>query len=44
MHYTIEVARAYMRDMQREAELARGTHGLPTTARMSAYVARRRGR
>ena len=36
------IARAYMRDMQREAEFARGSHGLPTTARLRAYVARRR--
>jgi hypothetical protein len=44
MHVTIEVARAYMRDMQREAELARGSHRLPTTARLRAYVMHRRSR
>ena len=41
MHVTIEVARAYMRDMQREAELSRGRYGLPATARLRAFVQRR---
>jgi hypothetical protein len=41
MHVTIDVARAYMRDMRREADVARGRHGLPVTARMRKFVHRR---
>ncbi len=41
MHVTIDVARAYMRDMQREAAIARGHHGLPATARLRAMLRRR---
>jgi hypothetical protein len=41
MHVTIDVARAYMRDMRREADVARGRYGLPMTARVREFLRRR---
>jgi hypothetical protein len=38
MPVTLDVARAYMRDMRREADVARGRHGLPMTARVRAFL------